>query len=50
VAVSIIIIGFIVGGAAMIPHPTWWLIWVGAGIVVIGGIIATATRIFDDWY
>jgi len=50
VAVSIIIIGFIVGGAAMVPHPTWWLIWVGAGIVVIGGIIATATRIFDDWY
>ena len=50
VAVSIIIIGFIVGGAAMIPHPIWWLFWTGAGIVVIGGIMAAATRIFDDWY
>jgi hypothetical protein len=50
IAVSIIIIGFIVGGAAMIPHPIWWLIWVGAGIVAVGGIIATFTRIFDDWY
>ena len=50
IAVSIIIIGFIVGGAAMIPHPIWWLIWVGAGIVAVGGIIAAFTRIFDDWY
>jgi hypothetical protein len=50
VAVSVIIIGFIVGGVAMVPHPRWWLIWVGAGIVVVGGIMATVTRIFDDWY
>jgi len=50
VAVSVIIIGFIVGGAAMVPHPIWWLFWTGAGIVVIGGIMATAARIFDDWY
>jgi hypothetical protein len=34
----------------MVPHPTWWLFWVGTGIVVVGGIMATATRIFDDWY
>jgi hypothetical protein len=50
VAVSVIIVGFIVGGAAMVPHPIWWLFWTGAGIVVIGGIMATAARIFDDWY
>ena len=50
IAVSIIIIGFIVGGVAMIPHPRWWLIWIGTGIVVVGGIIATATNIFNDWY
>jgi hypothetical protein len=49
-AVSVIIIGFIVGGVAMVPHPRWWLIWIGTGIVVVGGIMATATRIFDDWY
>ncbi len=50
IAVAIVIIGFIVGGVAMIPHPRWWLFWVGTGIVVIGAILATVTRIFDDWY
>ena len=49
-AVSVIIVGFIVGGAAMVPHPTWWLFWVGTGIVVIGAIVATASNIFSDWY
>ena len=46
----IIIVGFIVGGIAMVPHPHWWLFWTGAGIVVIGGIYAAAIKIFDDWY
>ena len=31
VAVSIIIIGFCVGGIALPIGPTWWLFWVGAG-------------------
>jgi hypothetical protein len=50
VAVSIIIVGFIVGGVAMVPHPKWWMFWVGAGIVVIGGIMALSSHILDDWY
>jgi hypothetical protein len=50
VASSIIIVGFIVGGAAMVPHPTWWLFWLGAGIVVVGALYAAAVHIFDDWY
>ena len=50
VATSIIIIGFIVGGIALVPHPRWWLFWTGAGIVVIGGLYAAAIHIFDDWY
>ena len=50
VAVSIIIIGFVVGGIAMVPSPRWWLFWTGAGIVVIGGIMAAAAHILDDWY
>ena len=50
VAVSIIIIGFVVGGIAMVPHPHWWLFWTGAGIVVIGCIMAAAAHILDDWY
>ena len=50
VAVSIIIVGFVVGGVALVPHPRWWLFWVGAGIVVIGCIMAAAAHILDDWY
>ena len=50
VSVSIIIVGFIVSGIAMVPEPRWWLFWVGGGIIVIGGIMAAAIRIFDDWY
>jgi hypothetical protein len=50
VAVSIIVVGFIVSGVAMVPRPTWWIFWLGGGIVVIGGIMAAAAHIFDDWY
>jgi hypothetical protein len=51
VATTIIVIGFVVGGAAMLTSPvTWWLFWVGAGIVVVGGIMALSTHILDDWY
>jgi hypothetical protein len=50
VAVSIIIVGFVVGGVALVPGPKWWLFWTGAGIVIIGAAVATTTRIFDDWY
>jgi hypothetical protein len=50
VAVSIIIIGFCVGGIALPIGPTWWLFWVGTAIVVVGGIMGAAVHILDDWY
>jgi len=50
VAVSIIIVGFTVGGIALPIGPTWWLFWTGVAIVVIGGILALSVRILDDWY
>jgi hypothetical protein len=50
VAVSIIIIGFVVGGIAMVIGPSWWLFWIGVAIVVIGGIIAMSAHVLDDWY
>jgi hypothetical protein len=50
VASSIVIVGFIVGGIAMVTGPTWWLFWTGAGIVVLGAIVGAAVHIFDDWY
>lgn len=49
-AVSIIIVGFVIGGIAMVAGPAWWLFWAGAGTVVIGGTYAAGVRMFDDWY
>ena len=50
VAVTVIIIGFVIGGIALPVGPNWVLFWVGAAIVVVGGIMGAATRIMDDWY
>ena len=51
VAVTIIVIGFLVGGIAMVPHPTWWAFWLGVGIAGVGCITMAAVRTFrDDWY
>jgi hypothetical protein len=50
VAAIVIIVGFIVGGIAMVPSPKWWLFWTGTGIVVIGTLYAASIKIFDDWY
>lgn len=47
----IVCVGFIVGGVAFIPHPTWWLFWLGAGAVIVGSLIlATAKTMSEDWY
>jgi hypothetical protein len=50
VEVGIMLAGFIVGGAGLIAGPTWWLVWTGGAVVVVGGILALATGIFSDWY
>lgn len=50
VAVTIIIIGFIIGGIALPVGPSWVLFWVGVALVVLGGIFAASIRIMDDWY
>jgi len=41
---------FLVGGLGLILGPIWWLFWVGVGMCVVGGLLALATHIFDDWY
>ena len=47
---TLVIIGFILGGIALCIGPSWVLFWIGAGIVVLAGIMGAAVRIFDDWY
>ncbi|HUA31415.1 MAG TPA: hypothetical protein VMC03_21210 [Streptosporangiaceae bacterium] len=49
--VSVIVVGFVVGGIAMVPQPTWWAFWLGAGIVVVGCLIMAVGKTFStDWY
>jgi hypothetical protein len=50
VAVSIMMAAFLVGGLGLILGPIWWLFWVGVGMCAVGGLLALATNIFDDWY
>ena len=50
VAVTIIVIGFVAGGLALIFGPTWPVFWAGVGVAALGGIIALASGIFNDWY
>jgi hypothetical protein len=49
-AVSLIMIGFLAGGLALIFGPTWWLFWVSVAVAAVGGLLALATNIFADWY
>ncbi len=48
VAVSVIFIGFLVGGIALPIGPNWILFWVGVGIVVVGGVIALLVDVMSD--
>jgi hypothetical protein len=50
VVVTIIVIGFVVGGIALCIGPSWVTFWIGAAIVVVGGIVGAATHIMEDWY
>jgi hypothetical protein len=51
VAVAVIVVGFIVGGVALVPHPTWWAFWLGVGIAVVGCLMTAFAKTFtDDWY
>src|SRR4029077_20308983 len=50
VAVSTIMAAFLVGGFGLVLGPIWWLVWVGVGMGAVGGPVALATNIFNDWY
>lgn len=53
VAVGIIVLGFIVGGLALVlghGGPIWWLFWAGVGLAALGVLVSVATNMFEDWY
>ena len=47
IACLIIIIGFVVGGVALI-YWNWPVFWVGVGAIVVGCVVARAANIMDD--
>ena len=48
---SVVTLGFIVGGASLIPGPHWIWFWVGAGIAIIGCLILAFSKAMNtDWY
>jgi hypothetical protein len=50
VVVSVITVGFIVGGVGFVPRPTWWLFWTGTGIALAGICLGGLTKMTEDWY
>ncbi|HYY17719.1 MAG TPA: hypothetical protein VE864_02675 [Streptosporangiaceae bacterium] len=50
IAVAITIIGFLIGGLAFASPPTWWLVYTGGGIALLGFIVAGVARVNEDWY
>jgi hypothetical protein len=50
VAMSTVMAGFVAGGLGLVFGPTWWAFWLGAGLAVVGFLLAIATNTFDDWY
>ncbi|TDC45800.1 hypothetical protein E1281_29455 [Actinomadura sp. KC345] len=48
VAVSIIFIGFTIGGAGIVMGPDWIVFGIGAAVTVLGGIVALAVDIMAD--
>lgn len=50
VAVSAIMVAFLMGGLALVFGPTWWLFYFSIGLACLGGLLALATNIMEDWY
>jgi hypothetical protein len=50
IAVGIIMAGFLIGGLAFASPPTWWLVYTGGGIALLGFIVAGFARMSEDWY
>jgi hypothetical protein len=48
IAVSVMLVGCILGGIGMVAGPSWPLFWAGGAIAVIGGVLALAVGILSD--
>jgi hypothetical protein len=46
--VILVILGFIVGGLALVLSTIWWLFWTAVAVVVLAIIVGWATGIMED--
>ncbi|MER5320718.1 HGxxPAAW family protein [Streptosporangium roseum] len=47
-AVTVIVLGFAIGGVGLCLGPMWPLFWMGAAVCVLGGILLLAFQVFRD--
>ncbi|MDP9846430.1 HGxxPAAW family protein [Streptosporangium lutulentum] len=47
-AVTVILLGFTIGGVALCLGPNWFLLWMGVIVSALGGILLVAFRVFHD--
>jgi hypothetical protein len=47
IAATVIVVGFVLGGVAVILW-NWPMFWAGVGIVVLGAVFGAAVGIMDD--
>jgi hypothetical protein len=48
VAVSVIFVGFVLGGVGLCMGPSWPLVIAGAAVIAVGGFLALAVDIMSD--
>lgn len=48
IAVGLAVIGFVLAGIALTLGPSWPMMWVGAGLMAAGLVVALASDIFTD--
>jgi hypothetical protein len=47
-SVTVMLMGFVVGGTGLCLGPNWFLFWIGAAVIAVGGILALVFDIFSD--
>jgi hypothetical protein len=47
-AVTVILLGFTIGGVALCLWPNWFLFWMGATVFALGGVLLVTFRVFQD--
>ena len=47
IACLIIVVGFVLGGVALVIW-NWPLFWISVGVIVVGVVVARAAHIMDD--